>query len=171
METTRILPGMCRRMELEVGTVCEKTRRLLKSRREMSWAAADYYRSEDDYIYYYRVEELCKALEWIRNYYYTEKSDSEEEYLMVLWESGLMKRMIDEAMEKLSLFHKVGYLYHVIIQKRYLDEHVYSESQLEELLDVSRSTYYLRLKEAIVAFGLAFCGVAASYVLEENAEN
>jgi len=166
-ETTRILPGMCRRMGLEKKSVCEKTKHLLKSRHDMGWTATDYYTADENIVYYYRPEELEKALEWIQTYYYRTDDEKDEEHLMVLWESGLMRKIFLETMEKLSSFHRVGWLYHKLITKRYLDERVLTESELETLLDVSRSTLYARLNEAVTAFGLAFCGIARTYSLED----
>ena len=133
----------------------------------MGWTALDYYNADEDIVYYYRPEELEKALEWLQKYYYLPDDENEEEYFMILWESGLMRKLFLETMEKLSSFRRVGCLYHKLITKRYLDEKVLTESELETLLDVSRSTLYARLSEAVTAFGLAFCGIVKTYTLED----
>lgn len=158
-------------MGLEKKTVCEKTRHLLKSRHEIGWTATDYYSSDEDVVYYYRPEELEKALAWIQDYYYQPADENEEEYFMVLWESGLMRKLFLETMEKLSSFRRVGSLYHVLITKKYLDENVLTESELETFLDISRSTLYARLREAVTAFGLAFCGIVKTYTLEDTGQD
>ena len=168
LETMRILPNMCRRMGLEKETVYEKTKRLLKSRQEMGWTAADYFGGDEDYIYYYRTEELHKAFEWIKGYFSSEEDGKEEEYFMILWESGLMKKLFRESLEILSGFQKVGGMYHVLIMKRFLDDVLLNDKELAELLDYSRSTVYARLHEAVIAFGLAFFMAARSYILEEH---
>lgn len=168
LESTRILPGMCRRIGLEKKVVKAKTKRLLKSKRDVGWVATEYCNPEDDYIYYFRTDEFKKALTWIQDYFYTDSDENEEEFLMILWESGLMKKLFRETMEKLSSFQKVGCTYYTLIDKKYLDENPMSEKEIEDLLDISRSTYYSRMQEAIVAFGLAFCSVAKAYSLEEE---
>ena len=170
MEGRRILPGMCRRMGLEMDNVCRKTKQLLIARQEMAWIAPDYSDSSDDgYIYYSQPEKIQEALDWIKEYYCSDasKNEHEDEYLMVLWQSGLMNKLFAESAEKLASFQKVGNTYYTLIKKHYLDEKVLSQKELEEMLGISRSTYYARLQEAFVALGLAFYIVSRSYTLED----
>ena len=168
LETTRILPGMCRRIGLEKRTVSVKAKKLLKSQQEIGWVATEYFNPDDEYIYYFRTEEFRKALDWIQNYFYADDDENETEYMMILWESGLMNKLFRETLEKLSSFKKHGCTYHVMITKKFLDEKPMTEKEIEDLLDISRSTYYSRMQEAIVAFGLAFCSVAKAYSLDEE---
>ena len=170
LETTRILPGMCRRMGLDETKVYERSKRLLKSRQEMGWTAADYFGGDEDYIYYYRTDELQEALEWIKGYFSSEDDGKEEEYFMILWESGLMKKLFRESLEILSCFQKVGGTYHLLIMKRFLADVLMNEKDLGALLGLSRSTVYARLHEAVIAFGLAFFKAVRPYILEEHSD-
>ena len=171
LETTRILPRMCSRVGLEKKVVNVKAKKLLQSKQDIGWVATEYCNPDDDYIYYFRTDEFRKALTWIQDYFYIDNDKNEEEYMLILWESGLMKKLFQESMDKLSSFQKVGCMYHVLIEKKYLDENPMSEKEIEDLLDISRSTYYTRMQEAVVAFGLAFCSVAKAYSLEEENTN
>ena len=53
-----------------------------------------------------------------------------------------------------------GRLYHEILSKSYLTAFRYTESELLEILNLERSTFYDRKKEAVMLLGIALWGYA-----------
>lgn len=69
-----------------------------------------------------------------------------------------MVDVVDSAMLQVNEFPDSGSLYFEILQKMFLGRFKYTESDLLEILNVERSRFYERKKEAILAFGLALWG-------------
>ena len=90
-EWSRILPGMCKRAGLEMKDVREKTKYLLKTRREMAWMAPEYPDGEG-YVYESKIGDIHEALSWMKGYYCSENTENDDQNLMILWETGLMKK-------------------------------------------------------------------------------
>ena len=68
--------------------------------------------------------------------------------------------LVDMAMLKIREYPDKGALYCEIISKAYLNRFKYRESEMLEVLNMERSTYYDRKKEAILLFGLSLWGTA-----------
>ncbi len=62
-------------------------------------------------------------------------------------------------------FH--GELYYTILNKNYFLKYPYTESEMIESLNLSRSTYYRRRKDAITTFGVSMWGYILPNVLRE----
>lgn len=62
-------------------------------------------------------------------------------------------------------FH--GDLYYTILNKNYFVKYPYTESEILESLNMSRSTYYRRRKDAITTFGISMWGYMLPNVLRE----
>ena len=161
------MPCLCERIGLEEAVVCEKTRKLLKSKASVGKVSHVIAGMDEDYIYYYNEESFNKALEWLENYYFSDEEDFRENTI-VLWESGLMKLLFGRTMEKLSLFPDQGKLYTDLISKRYLDDHTMTESVQMERLHIARCTYYMRLKEAVMLFGVIFIEEVKVFLKERD---
>lgn len=68
--------------------------------------------------------------------------------------------LIDKAMSKVYDYYNNGQLYHEILSKSYLTAFRYTESELLEILNLERSTFYDRKKEAVMLLGIALWGYA-----------
>ena len=89
----------------------------------------------------------------------TEKQEFESR-ISALFENKWMVDLIDTAMAKIYDYHNNGRLYHEIISKSYLTAFRYSESELLDLLNMERSTFYDRKREAILLLGVSLWGYA-----------
>lgn len=153
-EMIKILPNMCKRLGLDKGVVCERTKALLKSKRDMDWFMEAFQEDGNDDIYYYCESELKAAVKWLQGYYKALSNDGFDDYVPVLWESRLMDKLFDEVMKKLAQFKKYGDLYVQLIRLRYLSDETPVETEITEKLGICRSSYYSRLNEACIAFGI-----------------
>ena len=82
-----------------------------------------------------------------------------------------MIELVDTAMIQVKEFPDCGERYFEILSKYYLSKFKYCESELLEVLQLERSSYYDRKKEAILVFGLALWGTVLpklSNILEEE---
>ena len=77
-----------------------------------------------------------------------------------LFENKWMIDHIDKAMSKVYEYYNNGRLYHEILSKGYLTAFRYTESELLEILNLERSTFYDRKKEAVMLLGIALWGYA-----------
>ena len=63
-------------------------------------------------------------------------------------------RVIKVVMDRVEMFPEFGKLYYVILQMAYFEKDKKSDQEILEKLNLERSTYYLRKKEAILLCGV-----------------
>ena len=68
--------------------------------------------------------------------------------------------MVENAMGRIREYPCRGDLYCEILSKCYLSRFKYKETEMLEMMDMERSTYYDRKKEAVLLFGLSLWGNA-----------
>ena len=74
--------------------------------------------------------------------------------------------IVNNAMVKLKTYPRNGKLYYKILTNTYFVTNKYSESQLLEILDISRTTYYRQKKKAICLFGVILWGYVIPDVIK-----
>lgn len=74
--------------------------------------------------------------------------------------SQRMKQAYISTKDKVYDYYNNGQLYHEILSKSYLTAFRYTESELLEILNLERSTFYDRKKEAVMLLGIALWGYA-----------
>ena len=137
---------MYEQLNLNQSDIFSKTKLLLGVYRDVVWITL----SESARV----NEELA---------YYGEELDSAFVYLELFapdTENKWMVDLIDTAMAKIYDYHNNGRLYHEIISKSYLTAFRYTESELLDLLNMERSTFYDRKREAILLLGVSLWGYA-----------
>ena len=72
----------------------------------------------------------------------------------------------DNAMGRIREYPCRGDLYCEILSKCYLSRFKYKEAEMLEIMDMERSTYYDRKKEAVMLFGLSLWGNAIPMLKE-----
>jgi hypothetical protein len=98
------------------------------------------------------------ALEYLQTYSPTEERAAFERKLKSLFDSRWVMELVDDAMMQVKEFPDTGDQYFEILSKCYLSSMKYPETDLLEILQMERSCYYDRKKEAVLAFGLAMWG-------------
>lgn len=105
-------------------------------------------------------DSLDGALIYLENFAPDEARERFEERIRSLFETKWIIELVDMAMLKIREYPDKGALYCEIISKAYLNRFKYRESEMLEVLNMERSTYYDRKKEAILLFGLSLWGTA-----------
>ncbi|SKC77486.1 hypothetical protein [Maledivibacter halophilus] len=78
--------------------------------------------------------------------------------LMNVAENMIMLEAIERALIHVKEYPYNGQLYYEIISKNFFVKYKYSEREMLESLDMARTTYYRKRKEAIHLFGVSLWG-------------
>lgn len=150
---------MYEQMNLESSEILHKTKLLLGVYRDVVWATLYEADAVHEDIYYFGSE-LNDALVYLEEFAPDTKKAEFEAKVSSLFENKWMIDLIDKAMTRVYDYHNNGRLYHEILSKCYLTAFRYTESDVLELLNLERSTFYDRKKEAILLLGISLWGYA-----------
>ena len=152
------IEAMCASQNIEPEDLFVKAKLLLGSYRRVCWASLGSCRTENEDGYCICDDNIRQALDYLNTYPPTENRAFFERKLKMLFDSRWMVELVDSAMIQVKEFPDSGERYFEILSKYYLSKFKYCESELLEVLQLERSAYYDRKKEAILAFGLALWG-------------
>ena len=150
---------MYEQLNLNQSDIFSKTKLLLSVYRDVVWITlSESARVNEELVYY--GEELDSALVYLELFAPDTEKQEFESRISALFENKWMVDLIDTAMAKIYDYHNNGRLYHEIISKSYLTAFRYTESELLDLLNMERSTFYDRKREAILLLGGSLWGYA-----------
>ena len=155
----KTIQKMYDKLHLSQEDIFHKTKLLLRVYRDVVWITlntSDYI--HEDLVYY--GDDLDSALVYLEEFAPDIERQEFENRMSALFENKWMIDLIDTAMRKIYDYHNNGKLYHEIISKSYLTAFRYSEGELLEILNMERSTFYDRKKEAIMLLGVCLWGYA-----------
>lgn len=150
---------MYEQMNLDSNEILHKTKLLLSVYRDVVWATLHEVNCVREDIYYFG-NELSDALVYLEQFAPDTERTEFEAKVSALFENKWMIDLIDKAMSKVYDYYNNGKLYHEILSKCYLTAFRYTESEILELLNLERSTFYDRKKEAILLLGISLWGYA-----------
>lgn len=158
-KATKSINRMYEQMNLDQNEILHKTRLLLSVYRDVVWATLTEAECVKEDIYYFG-EELDEALVYLENFAPDIERDAFEARITSLFENKWMIALVDKAMGKVYEYHNNGRLYHEILSKCYLTAFRYTEVEVLELMNLERSTFYDRKREAILLLGISLWGYA-----------
>lgn len=153
---------MYEQFNLKSDEIIHKTKLLLSIYRDVVWATLNESEYISDEVYYFG-DDLTNALVYLEEFASDTDKAELEARISALFENKWMIDLIDKAMTKVYSYYNNGKLYHEILSKCYLTSFKYTEAELLELLNLERSTYYDRKKEAIMLLGVSLWGYAIPY--------
>ena len=153
---------MYEQLELNCNEILHKTKLLLSIYRDVVWATLNEAEYISDEIYYFG-DDLTNALVYLEEFASDINKSEFEARISSLFENKWMIDLIDKAMTRVYEYYNNGKLYHEILSKCYLTSFKYTEAELLEILNLERSTYYDRKKEAIMLLGVSLWGYAIPY--------
>lgn len=153
---------MYEQLELNSNEILHKTKLLLSIYRDVVWATLNEAEYISDEIYYFG-DDLTNALVYLEEFASDINKSEFEARISSLFENKWMIDLIDKAMTKVYEYYNNGKLYHEILSKCYLTSFKYTEAELLEILNLERSTYYDRKKEAIMLLGVSLWEYAIPY--------
>ena len=151
---------LCRMQNVDEKVLYERAKLILSIYREVCWSTIDRANDVCDTLICTYGDSLDGALIYLENFAPDDARERFEERIRSLFETKWIIELVDMAMLKIREYPDKGALYCEIISKAYLNRFKYRESEMLEVLNMKRSTYYDRKKEAILLFGLSLWGTA-----------
>ena len=153
----KTIQKMYEQLHLNQSDIFCKTKLLLSVYRDVVWITLnESARVNEELIYY--GEDLDSALVYLEAFAPDTEKQEFERRVSTLFENKWMVDLINTAMTKIYDYHNNGKLYHEILSKSYLTAFRYTESELLDLLNMERSSFYDRKKEAISLLGVSLWG-------------
>lgn len=164
------IDGICRLYQIDKEGAYKQGKFILDSYRYLSWKTvrdAQYVRED---LMSYCSSDMDQAMVYLLTFATDERRDFFESRIDVLFSSHMMGAMIDSAAAWVRDYPDNGKLYYDIICQSYLYRNGMKETDILEILNMERSTYYKRRKEAVTVFGVAIHDVIRNHKaeLDEN---
>ena len=152
--------SICEADHIDEKRLYEKTKLVLSKYRNICWQT----RADTDET----LADLCVcassdidgALIYLETFAPEREKDIFESKIMNLFDRRWMIDIVDTAMIKTKEFPYGGDTFFEIISKCYLTRWKYTEKDMLEILNMDRSRFYDKKKEAVMIFGISLFGTA-----------
>jgi hypothetical protein len=151
---------MCQSQNVNERTLYEKAKMLLQIYRRVCWSTIGRADVVAEEVCYYCGSDLDGALIYLEEFAPDKEKERFEARVKTLFETRWMIELIDTALIRVKEFPDGGDQHFEILSKCYLTKFKYTENEMLEILNLERSRYYDRKKEAIMIFGLSLWGDA-----------
>lgn len=159
-EAWNSIRSMCRMDNIDEKQMYEKAKMLLSIYRRVCWSTIGRADVVVDEMCFYCGSDLDGALIYLEQFAPEKEKEHFESRIRALFETRWMIELVDSTMLKVKEFPEYGDLYFDILSKCYLSKFKYTESEMLEILNLERSRFYDRKKEAIMVFGISLWGSA-----------
>lgn len=164
---------MYKSLRIERDSVLHKTKLLLKIYRPVVWTTARKADEVCESAEIYSGRKAHEALEYLANFAPETKQEEFMSEVDSLFETKWLVSLIEHAMDKIYSYPDNGKLYHEILNKQYFTVKKYTEHEILEQINLERSTFYCKKKEAIELFCICLWGytipaLRAIHLLEKH---
>ena len=132
---------------LNIDYTYKKTDLLLRLYRRVAWSVSDKLEDLNEITY-----ESClgdrTTLSYLLNFAPEKELDAFRHRAVTAMESRILIELIEKAVVKIRDYPDNGSIYYSIIDLKYMSYFKYDEDEILEQLDIERSTYYRKKKEA-----------------------
>lgn len=146
--TLRNIRMICRMQNIDEEALYNRSKLILSIYRDICWSVMGRADRIHDEIVCTFGSNLDRALIYLETFAPDEARERFEEKIRSLFESRWMVELVDSAMLQIREYPCRGDLYFEILSKSYLSRFQYREAEMLECMDLERSTYYDRKKEA-----------------------
>ena len=151
---------LCRMQQIDEKILYDRSRLILSIDRDVCWSAMGRAEEVYDDLICTCGSSLDSALIYLETFAPDEARERFEERIRSLFETKWIIELVENAMGRIREYPCRGDLYCEILSKCYLSRFKYKETEMLEMMDMERSTYYDRKKEAVLLFGLSLWGNA-----------
>jgi len=152
---------ICMGLSLCHDDVLHKSSLILKIYRDVVWMTTNRaYEMKEEVMAQTQGRELDTALTYLAEFAPNERKQDFEAKVLNLFETKWIVGLIDVAMMRVYEYPDNGKLYFEILSKTYMTAFKYSEIDLLEILNLERSIFYDRKREATMLLGVALWGFA-----------
>lgn len=162
----KAIHSMCEVQDINEEALYQKANMLLSIYRRVCWSTVGRAEAVSEDICCYCGSDVDGALIYLETFAPDEQKARFEARIQSLFESRWMMEMVEGAMSRVYEFPDGGNLFYDILNKAYLWKNKCTESEMLEMLNLERSRYYDKKKEAIMVFGLALWGAELPKVKE-----
>ena len=160
------LEALARELDISQNTAAyHNAKLLLKIYSCAVWNTRD---AVDELVYAYseayEIGDIA-ALECLVSMYESNCVKQLESKLRCVAQNKIIMDSVEKSMMRVQSYPMQGALYFTILSKNYFTGYPYTETEIVESLNISRSTYYRRRKEAITVFGMSMWGYILPKVL------
>lgn len=153
-------------MGLDIENTCKKTDMLLKIYRKVSWSTKESF-DELNEITYASCMSNSEYLCYLLNFAPDQELDVFESRAVSTMQTRVLVELIERAAVKLKEYPDNGGVYYSIIDLKYLGYFKYTEGEILEQLNLERSNFYRKRKEAKMLMGYVLFGlIMPDYVKE-----
>lgn len=157
-QTLNRIRRLCRIRNLDETVLYTRSKLILSAYRDICWSTAGRADQVREDLTYYCSSQLDDALIYLETFAPDEARENFEEQVKTLFETRWMIRLVEDTMVQVRNYPCNGDLYCKILSRCYLGCMKYRETELLEIFNMERSTFYDKKKEAVLVFGLSLWG-------------
>ncbi len=167
----QMLKGNYQMIGLNIDDTYKKTDLLLKLYRKVCWSMEKHFEDLQEITY-----ESClgdtENLTYLLNFAPEKELDIFRSKAINAMQTKVLIDLIDKSIIKLREYPDNGIMYHSIIELKYIGYFRFTEDEILEQLNLERSTYYRKKKEATMLLGYVLFGfVMPEYIKAEKVAN
>lgn len=166
-EAWNTIHSICESQHIDEKRLYDKSKHVLSKYRNICWQTREDATETVADLCICASSDVDGALIYLETFAPERERDVFESKIKHLFDRRRMIDIVDMAMLKTRDFPYGGEKYSEIISKCYLTRWKYSERDMLEILDMDRSRFYDKKKEAIMIFGLSLFGAALPKYLRD----
>lgn len=151
---------------MDSDAVFHKSKLLLTVYRDVTWAISEHEEELRERAYETGGHNMDAGFRYLAEFAPDIEADRFAERVCCLCETRLYIELIEKALVLLKEYPVYGEIYYEILDKQYISRLPLTEPEISEVLNIERSVFYTRKKEALHLFGICLFG----YTLPELRE-
>lgn len=159
-EAWSAIHSICECDQIDEKRLYDRTKLVLSKYRNICWQTRDNADETIADLCIHASSDIDGALIYLETFAPEREKDVFETKIKNLFNIRSMIEIVDSAIAKTRDFPNGGEMYSEIISKCYLTKWKYTEREMLEVLDMDRSRFYDKKKEAIMIFGISLFGTA-----------
>ena len=166
-KTLKQIERLYQEQSLDVLTIYERSKALLEIYRNVVWSLKN---TADSMIYETQEtygKDLDEALIYLSTFAPEFKRQDFESGVSHLFESKWLIEIIDKSLVKIKDYPEFGEIYSAILMRCYLGKTKTKDAACMQMLNLERSCYYQRKREAITLLGVSLWGFELPRIIQE----
>ncbi|MDD3227822.1 MAG: hypothetical protein PHE09_01270 [Oscillospiraceae bacterium] len=143
---------------MDSDAVFHKSKLLLTVYRDVTWAISERLEEIRDHAYEVGNHSMDAGFRYLADFAPEVDADKFAERVCCICETRMYIDLIDKALIRMKDYPVYGEIYYEILDKQYISRFPLTEPELSEVLNIERSVFYDRKKEALHLFGLCLFG-------------
>ena len=143
---------------MDSDAVFHRSRLILTVYRDVTWAISERLEEIQDHAYEIGNRDVEVGFRYLADFAPDTEAERFAERVCCICETRMYIDLIDKALLRMRDYPVYGEIYYEILDKQYISRFPLTEPELSEALNIERSVFYDRKKEALHLFGLCMFG-------------